>query len=278
MHTSTKHLAVSLSVAMSLSFPAISFAGGGGLTGGATLPEQIVQEATSVSQLAKDSSMVTSQLQMVYNQIYNLRQLNPAAIAQLVGVPVTDIQNVLNLMNAVQQVQDSYTGLASQIQDFQFGSQQMNMTPAQYLQFQAQAAVQRGGLFKQVYEQQTQAIQNLQRSSQNLQQQAASIPGITSQIGGLQNLMNQNVQMQAQLISVNQALRQQLQLEAMREQRRAAEDAAMQSGNGAASAQSAQQYSQLQKVLQQTQSTYGSMTLPNPQAFNPAGGASGATP
>jgi len=277
MKASAKHLAAGISVGISLAFPATSFAGGG-LTGGATLPEQIVQEATLVSQLAKQASMVTSQLQMVYNQIYNLRQLNPAAIAQLVGIPISDIQNILDLMDAVQQVQDSYTELASQIQNFQFGAQQMNMSPRQYLQFQAQAAVERGGLFKKVYEQQTKAIQDLQKSSENLKEQAASIPGITSTIGGLQNLMNQNVQLQAQMISVNQVLRQQLQIEAMRAQKDAAADAAMASGNIKASAQSAQQYSQLQKILQQTQSTYGSMTLPNPQDFNPAGGASGTTP
>jgi P-type conjugative transfer protein TrbJ len=272
MKASAKHLVVGLSAGIVMAFPSAAFAGGG-LTGGATLPQQIIQEITAVAQLAKQASMVTSQLQMVYNQIYNLRQLNPAAIAQLVGVPVTDIQNVLNLMNAVQQVQDSYTGLAGQIQNFQYGSQQMNMTPRQYLQFQAQAAAERGGVFKQVYEQQTQAIRNLQRASDNLKEQAASIPGITSQIGGLQNLMNQNVQLQAQMISVNQVLRQQLQLEAMKAQKDAAGDAAAANGKSQASAQSAQQYSQLQKILKQTQSTYGGMTLPSPQAYNPAGGA-----
>lgn len=267
--------AKSLLAAVVLATPTLSFAGGG--IAGATLPEQLVQTATMVKRVASEASMVTSQLQMVYNQMYNLRQLNPAAIAQLAGVPISDIQNVMNVMQAVQQVQDSYTGLANQIQNFQTGSQQMDMTPTQYLQLQAQAAVERGGMFKQVYDQQTQAISNLQTASQNLQNQVATIPGITSTVGGLQNLMNQNVQMQAQMISINQVLRQQLQLQAMQAQREAAKEAAAKDGATAASGQSAQQYVKLQDILQKTQENYGGMTLPNPASYNPAGGSATAS-
>jgi P-type conjugative transfer protein TrbJ len=247
----------------------------GTLTGGATLPEQIVQEATSVEQLAKNAAQVQAQLQTVYNQLYNLRQLNPTAIAQLVGFPITDLQGIYQMVQAVQGVQSAYTGFAQQLQKFQFGAQQMNMTPSQYLTLQAQAAVSKGGMYQQVYTQQTAAINNLQTQMQNLQQTASTIPGITSQIGGLQNLMNQNVQMQAQMISLNQVAREQLQLAAMKRQQNAADAANAATDEQQLQSQQSATYTALQNVYATQQAAAGSMTLTDPSAFNPTVQSSG---
>ena len=250
----------------------------GTLTGGATFPEQIVQEVTAIEQLAKNAAQVQAQLQTVYNQLYNLRQLNPSAIAQLVGFPISDLQGIYQMVQAVQGVQSAYTSVAQQIQNFQFGAQQMNMTPAQYLALQSQAAVAKGGVYQQVYNQQTAAINNLQTQMQNLQQTAATIPGVTSQIGGLQNLMNQNVQMQAQMISVNQVLREQLQLAAEKQQQKSADAAAIASNQQNGSDYQTSTYNMLQNIYKQQQTAAGSMTLTDPSSFNPTAQASSIQP
>ncbi|MBU2770126.1 P-type conjugative transfer protein TrbJ [Acidithiobacillus caldus] len=49
-------------------FPPLALAGGA-MTGGATLPEQIVQEGTAVEQLAKQAESVTTQIQQYANMI-----------------------------------------------------------------------------------------------------------------------------------------------------------------------------------------------------------------
>ncbi len=273
---SMRRLVAATLAAQMVVLPVSAFAGGGGLTGGATLPEQIVQETTLVEQLAKQASMVTSQLQMVYNQLYNLQQLNPQAVENfLFGLngPFNQyggLQQVLNLINAVKDAQNAYQNFAQQLQNFQYGAQQMNMTPTQYLQLQAQAAVRRGGVYKQVYDQQAQAIQNLQTAAQNVQDEASQIPNIKTEISGLQHLMDQNTQMQAQLISINQVLRQTLQLEAMRQEQDAADTAAAASAPQNAQQQVSDEYGKYQQILQNIQNGYSSMTLPNPAAFNPA--------
>ncbi|MGC9217487.1 P-type conjugative transfer protein TrbJ [Acidithiobacillus sp.] len=53
--------------------PAVAFAGAA--TGGATLPEQIVQEGTEVEQLAKQAESVELQIQKVYDAAQNLAQV-----------------------------------------------------------------------------------------------------------------------------------------------------------------------------------------------------------
>lgn len=66
--------AIQLAVLMALSgAPAAAFAGAA--TGGATLPEQIVQEVTEVQQLAKQAESVELQIQKVYDAAENLAQV-----------------------------------------------------------------------------------------------------------------------------------------------------------------------------------------------------------
>ncbi|MBU2821038.1 hypothetical protein HF288_06845, partial [Acidithiobacillus caldus] len=56
-----------LVLALSLSSP-MAFAGGA-VTGGATLPEQIVQEGTEVQQLAKQAEEVSTQIEQYANMV-----------------------------------------------------------------------------------------------------------------------------------------------------------------------------------------------------------------
>ena len=65
-------LVISIASAMTFS-PALAFAGT--MTGGATLPEQIVQEMTEVQQLSKQAESVQLEIQQVYDAAQNLAQV-----------------------------------------------------------------------------------------------------------------------------------------------------------------------------------------------------------
>lgn len=65
-------LVVSIAYALAFS-PALAFAGT--MTGGATLPEQIVQEMTEVQQLSKQAESVQLEIQQVYDAAQNLAQV-----------------------------------------------------------------------------------------------------------------------------------------------------------------------------------------------------------
>lgn len=88
----TKNLVLAAAVSLAMVAPDVAFAGT--LTGGATMPEQIVQEVTAVESLAKQAESVENQIQMVYNQSLNLEQV-PIQLWDSVTAPISQLMNVV---------------------------------------------------------------------------------------------------------------------------------------------------------------------------------------
>ncbi|MHB1580361.1 MAG: P-type conjugative transfer protein TrbJ [Acidithiobacillus sp.] len=108
----TKHLVLAVAVSLAMAAPVATFAGT--LTGGATMPEQIVQEVTAVMSLAKQAQSVENQIQMVYNQALNLEQVPiqlwnsvTAPISALMGV----VQNAKGLAYSAQNIGTNFNNL-----------------------------------------------------------------------------------------------------------------------------------------------------------------------
>lgn len=108
----TKNLVLAAAVSLSMVAPVAAFAGT--LTGGATMPEQIVQEVTAVMSLAKQAQSVENQIQMVYNQALNLEQVPiqlwnsvTAPISALMGV----VQNAKGLAYSAQNIGTNFNNL-----------------------------------------------------------------------------------------------------------------------------------------------------------------------
>lgn len=88
----TKKTVLAAAVSFAMVTPVVSFAGT--MTGGATFPEQIVQEVTAVESLAKQAESVENQIQMVYNQALNLEQV-PIQLWDSVTAPISQLMNVV---------------------------------------------------------------------------------------------------------------------------------------------------------------------------------------
>ncbi|MBU6468573.1 MAG: hypothetical protein KGN31_06370 [Betaproteobacteria bacterium] len=78
----------------------LCLAGGGGISSltGATLPEQMIQEATAVNQLTEATTQTAQQLQLITNQVKNLTTL-PQQIWPSVSEQLTQL---INLMGSAQ--------------------------------------------------------------------------------------------------------------------------------------------------------------------------------
>jgi P-type conjugative transfer protein TrbJ len=107
MSMSNKSTAAILSAILAL-LPASAFAGGA-VTGGATLPEQIVQEGTEVQQLAKQAEEVSTQISMYANDIQRYENMvtntldMPAGVfAQIWNPLVGSIQKLTSIYNQAQ--------------------------------------------------------------------------------------------------------------------------------------------------------------------------------
>jgi P-type conjugative transfer protein TrbJ len=84
-----------------VSISPLAFAGGA-LTGGATLPEQIVQEATAVQQLAKQAQEVEAQIAQYQNMLVNTLDMPAGIFAQIWNPLVGSIQKLTAIYNQAQ--------------------------------------------------------------------------------------------------------------------------------------------------------------------------------
>lgn len=102
-------------VAALLCTPVVATAGT--MTGGATFPEQIVQEVTAVQQYAKEASQLETEISMYENQVTNMTQV-PNQLWQQMTQPLTQLVQVvgqgqalaMNAQNIGQQFQNMYQG------------------------------------------------------------------------------------------------------------------------------------------------------------------------
>lgn len=107
--------AVRIGVALSLALPLPAFAGAA--TGGATFPEQIVQEITLIQQKAQQAEQLVQQMQMVQNQLTNLQKLptsywqtDSGYLQNLINLVASGNALALNAQNLTQQFQQKYPG------------------------------------------------------------------------------------------------------------------------------------------------------------------------
>lgn len=111
-----------ISIVSAIAFsPAAAFAGAA--TGGATLPEQIVQEMTEVQQLSKQAESVRLEIQQVYDAAQNLAQV-PNQMWQQGAQSLAQLANIANQaqglsmagQNIVSTFAQQYPGFNSQAQ------------------------------------------------------------------------------------------------------------------------------------------------------------------
>ncbi|MCY0872893.1 MAG: conjugal transfer protein TrbJ, partial [Acidithiobacillus caldus] len=106
-----KKIAFSVGLAL-LSLSPVAIAGGG-LTGGATLPEQIVQEGTAVEQLAKQVQEVETQIAQYENMIQNMEQLPQS----LLGKILQPVDQLYGLVSQAQSLTTNAINIGNQFQN-----------------------------------------------------------------------------------------------------------------------------------------------------------------
>ncbi len=186
---------IAAAILMAVNVPA--YAGGAVNFAGATLPEQIVQEATAVEQLAKQAQQVESQIQMVMNMVQNTVSL-PIQLWQTAMGPIAQLIQVANQAQGLGYAAQNIAGKFQQ----EYGSgpgvllPQYSQSLQQWTQStnsQIQAALQQFGLQASQFTTQQTALQAIENASQSatgrmqVLQAANQISGmLVNQIQGLQ--------------------------------------------------------------------------------------------
>jgi len=113
-------------------FMPLSAFAGGGLTGGATLPEQIVQEGTAVQQLAKQAQSLVTQIEQYQNMIQNMATIPSQLMSQIDA----SLDQLTNLTSEAQELSTQGQNLSAQFAQMHAGESQTDADnyAAQYQQ------------------------------------------------------------------------------------------------------------------------------------------------
>lgn len=184
--------------------PASAFAGT--ITGGATFPEQIVQEVTEVQQLAQQAQQVQEQIQMVYQQAMNLKNLPTQMWSSVSG----DLNNLVNIAGQAQGLSYASQNIASQFTQTYPAASSIGNNYGQQMQTwttdtngQIQSMLAQNHLQANQFASQQSALQAIQNASQSAGGRMQVLQA-GNQIAGME--VNQIQQLQQEIMAGNSAM------------------------------------------------------------------------
>ena len=191
-------------IAFALLAPASALAGT--MTGGATMPEQIVQEITAVQSLLQQAESVQQQIQMVYNQAMNLKNLPTQMWSSVQG----DLSNLTNIAGQAQGLSYASQNIASQFTQTYPAASSIGNNYGQQMQTwttntngQIQSMLTQNGLAADQFSSQQSALQGIQNASQSAGGRMQVLQA-GNQIAGME--VNQIQQLQQEIMAGNSAM------------------------------------------------------------------------
>lgn len=141
-----------------------------------------------LSQTATQAQQLATQVSQYMSMLTNLQQLPAQVVGSVMSPFGTQAGDLLKLYSAASSL--SYS--ASQAQNVVNGSLQgglaMNMSPTQYAQYVATQAQNRGGVFQQMFTDNNQKLQDLQKTSAAFKAAADNVPSLQGNLDGLAQL------------------------------------------------------------------------------------------
>ncbi|MHB1268740.1 MAG: P-type conjugative transfer protein TrbJ [Acidithiobacillus ferriphilus] len=191
-------------IAFALLAPASALAGT--MTGGATMPEQIIQEITAAESLVKQAESVQMQIQMVYQQAMNLKNLPTQMWSSVQG----DLNNLTNIAGQAQGLSYASQNIASQFTQTYPAASSIGNNYGQQMQTwttntngQIQSMLTQNGLTADQFSSQQSALQGIQNASQSAGGRMQVLQA-GNQIAGME--VNQIQQLQQEIMAGNSAI------------------------------------------------------------------------
>jgi P-type conjugative transfer protein TrbJ len=174
-----KRNTVPLFVGVALCLSPLSAFAGGAVTGGATLPEQIVQEATEVQQLAKQAEEVEAQIAQYQNMIVNTLDMPANMFAKIWNPLVGSISKLEGIYNQAQALGYAGQNIGAQLaQEYQGAGASIKNLSQNYANWNnstntvMQDTLQSFGLSAQDFTTEDQSMQTIQQEAATAQGRA----------------------------------------------------------------------------------------------------------
>lgn len=190
-----------------LFLPLTAAAGGGGITGGATEVTQLLNHAELIAQVGQAVQTTSNTLMTAHSTMQMLRQLPQTVLDDaLKGLPVDKVQALADAYVVMSDAVGVYRDAEDVLRKAQYDAERLNISPSELLRHKANAAAMHGGVYKQAYEQEQAKLARLAETSKEVQKQANTVKTIDSNVGGIQFLASQNVQVQATLAELSDSV------------------------------------------------------------------------
>ncbi len=164
------------------------------MVGGATEPTQLLNYGELLYNSAKQAESVANQIQAQLVRVQelqaaarNLANAPQAVLTQTVAPYQNQALQAQQLLDAVQAAQTTFQQAGQMVQARLAEAQALGTTPQQYLQFEAQLAHTRGGVYAAAYQRDTQTLQDVVTRSSALQNISDNLPS-TGAVEGLDKL------------------------------------------------------------------------------------------
>lgn len=188
----------------SLTMPAHA---GGGLTGGATEITQLANHVELIAQVGEAVQTTANTLMTAQSTMQMLRQLPQSVIDEAMsGLPVDKVQAMADAYVVMNDAVGVYREAEDVLRKAQYDAERLNISPSELLRHKANAAAMHGGIYLQTYQAEQDKLARLARTSAEVQKQANTVKTIDSNVGGIQFLASQNVQVQATLAELSDSV------------------------------------------------------------------------
>ena len=203
-------------------------AGAGGSvlgTGGALEVTQLLNHAELVQQVAQQAQMISNQISQYATMIQNLHRLPDEWVGQ-VTLPYRQVLgSLLQIKAAVDDVRNTSLHMEDVFSRRLSAMKQLDMTPQEYLEAELHLAQEWGGAYQDSLKSDLDSLQRAADKAQSLKTLSESIPAISGNVEGLQNLATHATMMAGELIELRTSMQRQnaLLMQEKRAQQQAAE-------------------------------------------------------
>jgi hypothetical protein len=163
---------------------------GSGPAGFSTEITQLANKVELVSTAASTAKTVTNTLQTVMHLAQSLHSMDPAVVAQMMGVDIDGLNDLIKLHDAASDLQQSYEQTAQVLDGFRQLSINTNMSPGTLLDTFAKIARQKGGVYQQAYKADMDALARAQKRAEAFNDQAKQTRAIAADKNIAANLNN----------------------------------------------------------------------------------------
>lgn len=179
---------------------------GGGATGGALEATQLLNHAELIAQVGEAVQTTSNTLMTAQSTMQMLRQLSPGSIAEMMGLPIDQVEQLAQAYTVMSEAQGVYQDASNVLRQAAYDAETYNITPAELLRYKADAAYKYGGVYQTAYQNEQEKLARLTAMSGKVQEQATKIEGIDANVKGLQFVANQNVQVQTLLAGISESI------------------------------------------------------------------------